>query len=128
MRFSVWPGSIPHLEFVLRRFYTTYRLLPVIKESVVVIASPGFGKFYDEKDPGFEKPENRKQLTMIRQGRRDALFLDAIFKAHPPPLSPTLTIRNSQYVTRRLHSIIYSLGSWILTPFTIKDFHRCLSV
>jgi hypothetical protein len=67
------------------RFYTTYRLLPVIKESVVVIASPGFGKFYDETDPGFEKPENRTQLSLIRQGRRDSLFLDAIFKVYLEP-------------------------------------------
>ena len=67
------------------RFYTTYRLLPVIKESVVVVASPGFGKFYDESDPTFDKPENRKKMTSIRQGRRDALFLDAIFKVLPAP-------------------------------------------
>jgi hypothetical protein len=62
------------------RFYTTYRLLPVLKESVVVIGSPGFGAFYDENDVGFENPENRKKMTLIRQGRRDSLFLDAIFK------------------------------------------------
>ena len=62
------------------RFYTTYRLLPLIKETVVVVGGPGFGAFYDETDPGFEKLENRKKLTLIRQARRDSLFLDAIFK------------------------------------------------
>jgi hypothetical protein len=61
-------------------FYTTYRLLPYIKESVVVIGSPGWGKFYDEEDPGFEKPENRQKMTILNQGRRDSLYLDAIFK------------------------------------------------
>lgn len=71
------------------RFYTTYRLLPVIKESVIVVASPGYGAFYDETDPAFEKPENKKKMGPIRQGRRDALFLDAVFKVfilspHPP--------------------------------------------
>jgi hypothetical protein len=54
--------------------------MPIIKESVVVIASPGFGNFFDETDPMFEKPQNRKRMNIIRQGRRDALFLDAIFK------------------------------------------------
>ena len=72
----------------MSRFYTTYRLLPVIRESVVVVASPGLGAFYDEKDVGFEKPENRGKMTMIRQGRRDALFLDSIFKV--PPQTPCL--------------------------------------
>jgi hypothetical protein len=73
---------------LISRFYTTYRLLPVIKESVVVVASPGFGAFYDESDPGFEKPENKKKMNMIRQGRRDALFLDSVFKVPSPlPLS-----------------------------------------
>jgi hypothetical protein len=68
------------------RFYSTYRLMPVIKESVVVVASPGFGAFYDEKDIGFEKPENKSKMTIIRQGRRDALFLDSIFKVPDPIL------------------------------------------
>ena len=66
------------------RFYTTYRLLPSIKESVVVIGSPGGGAFYNESDPGFEKPENKSKMTLIGQGRRDCLYLDAIFKAHTP--------------------------------------------
>jgi len=66
----------------MSRFYATYRLLPVIKESVVVIGSPGHGAFYDETDPGFEKPENRKAMSLIRQGQRDSLFLDAIFKVY----------------------------------------------
>jgi hypothetical protein len=52
----------------------------VIKESVVVIASPGRGAFFDETDPMFEKPENRKEMTLMRQARRDSLFLDAVFK------------------------------------------------
>jgi hypothetical protein len=69
----------------MMRFYTTYRLLPVIKESVVVIGSPGAGAFYDESDPGFEKPENKKKMTIIRQGRRDCLYLDSIFKVPPRP-------------------------------------------
>ena len=70
--------------FDVGRFYTTYRLLPVIKQSVVVIGSPGYGSFYDETDPGFEKPENKNKMTLLRQGRRDSLFLDAIFKVHRP--------------------------------------------
>jgi len=68
----------------LSRFYTTYRLLPYVRESVVVIGSPGWGKFYDEKDPGFETPENRQKMNIINQGRRDSLYLDAIFKASKP--------------------------------------------
>ena len=73
---------------LIESFYTTYRLLPWIKESVVVIGSPGAGAFFDESDPGFEKPENRKKMTQLRQGRRDCLYLDAIFKVHSytPPL------------------------------------------
>jgi hypothetical protein len=63
----------------------------VIKESVVVVAGPGFGAFYDESDPAFEKPENKKKMTIIRQGRRDTLFLDSIFKVPsfllPSPVS-----------------------------------------
>src|SRR3979411_1806261 len=74
------------------RFYTTYRLLPVINESVVVVAGPGFGAFYDESDPAFEKPENKKKMTIIRQGRRDTLFLDSIFKVPPFPCPPSLSI------------------------------------
>jgi hypothetical protein len=62
--------------------------LPVIKESVVVIGSPGMGAFYDESDPGFEKPENRKKMTITRQGRRDCLYLDSIFKVSLPSSSP----------------------------------------
>jgi hypothetical protein len=71
------------------RFYSTYRLMPILKESVVVVASPGLGAFYDESDPGFEKPENKKKMTLIRQGRRDALFLDSVYKV--------LTLTLSQY-------------------------------
>ena len=84
LRCSVYHGTL----FWVRtdwRFYTTYRLLPWIKESVVVIGSPGSGAFYDESDPGFEKPENRKQMTLLRQGRRDCLYLDAIFKVSENP-------------------------------------------
>lgn len=47
----------------------------------MVIGSPGSGAFYDESDPGFEKPENKSKMTLIRQGRRDGLYLDSIFKA-----------------------------------------------
>ena len=46
----------------------------------MVIGSPGWGKFYDENDPGFENPENRQKMNIINQGRRDSLYLDAIFK------------------------------------------------
>ena len=74
------------LKSLLMRFYTTYRLLPIIKKSVVVIGSPGLGAFYDDTDPGFEKPENRKKMTLLRQGRRDSLYLDAIFQV-PSPLN-----------------------------------------
>ena len=79
---------------LMARFYTTYRLMPVIKESVVVIGGPGMGKFYDESDPGFEKPENRHQLNVIRQGRRDSLFLDAIFKVPPTLFQANIGILN----------------------------------
>ena len=47
---------------------------------MIVVASPGWGAFYDETDPAFEKPQNKKKMGPIRQGRRDALFLDAVFK------------------------------------------------
>jgi len=119
---------LPPLKgYEVMRFYTTYRLLPVIKESVVVIGSPGSGAFYDESDPGFEKPENKKKMTLIRQGRRDCLYLDSIFKVpsplHPPPqpLYVKLTYRNSLFVIREFHFIIFSLGLYILTVLKIKD-------
>src|SRR5205814_1984441 len=73
MSFTVRPSRSTALTV---RFYTTYRLLPVVKASVIVIGSPGFGAFYDESDPGFEKPENKQKMTFIRQGRRDCLYLD----------------------------------------------------
>jgi hypothetical protein len=96
---------IPALVKLTSRFYTTYRLLPVVKESVVVIASPGLGNFYDETDPGFEKPENRSKMTLIRQGRRDALFLDAIFKVYDETTriitQLNVCVRNFQYEIQR---------------------------
>ena len=107
------------------RFYTTYRLLPWIKQSVVVIGSPGAGAFFDESDPGFEKPDNRKQMTLLRQGRRDCLYLDAIFKVPPPPLSTNHVVdkgRNSQYGIPRSRSIIFSLDSSTQTVSTTRDF------
>lgn len=67
--------------------------MPVLKESVVVVAGPGLGAFYDESDPGFEKPENKKKMTLIRQGRRDALFLDSVFKV--PTSTPVQVKSNS---------------------------------
>jgi hypothetical protein len=84
LRCSVLLGLCPR-EMTLIRFYTTYNLLPIIKEGggVIMIASPGGGAFYDEFDPGFEKPQNRYKLNMIRQGRRDSLFLDAICTVTP---------------------------------------------
>jgi hypothetical protein len=109
---NVYHGSFDFLEKIDGRFYTTYRLLPAIKESVVVIGSPGYGAFYDETDPGFEKPENRKKMTIIRQGRRDCLYLDSIFK-----VSASLSImqnahncRNSLSETQILHFIISFQG------------------
>jgi hypothetical protein len=102
------------------RFYTTYRLLPWIKESVVVIGSPGLGAFYDESDPGFEKPENKKQMTQLRQARRDCLYLDAIFKV-PSSLPPhSADCRNSRYEIPKSHSTIFSLGSCTQTISTTK--------
>jgi len=95
--------------------------MPIIKESVVVIASPGFGNFFDETDPMFEKPQNRKRMNIIRQGRRDALFLDAIFKVLS--LIQALTSRNFQYDIPKLHSTIFSPVSLKHMPSKIKDFH-----
>ena len=72
-------------------------MLPVIKESVVVVGSPGYGAFYDETDPGFEKLENKKKMNLIRQGRRDSLYLDAIFKVIPLFLKPVSAVDKNPY-------------------------------
>jgi len=95
----------------------------------VVIGSPGLGAFFDESDPGFEKPENRKQMNVLRQGRRDCLYLDAIFKVPGLPLFNSIQFlvwklmtvcRNFRCEIQRSRSIIFSLGSCIRIVSTIK--------
>ena len=96
------------------RFYTTYRLLPVVKESVIVVASPGWGAFYDETDPGFDKHQNRKKMGPIRQGRRDALFLDAVFKVFIPPPHPCAPL--SVFCFSHKPYVILLVGNRWLSP------------
>ena len=107
----------------LSRWYTTYKLMPTLKSSVVVVAAPGGGKLEDVSDPTFKRPENRSKLGIFASMRRDSFFLDAsftefaerhksIYFAHIFPGGvKTSTIRNSQH-----HPFIVAIADWIIMP------------
>ena len=107
----------------LSRWYTTYKLLPILKSSVVVVAAPGGGKLADVSDPTFKRPENRSKLGMFASMQRDSFFLDATFTefaernksiyfAHIfPGAVKTSTMRNNEH-----HPLLVALADWILLP------------